>query len=96
MELDPKRSPINSEESTMPKQIGACLVPTKSGYKGHWVLTADGGVRTNNNAPFYGSYPGLPASARQGKRNFVDIQATPEGGYVIFGDDDSYYEFNPK
>lgn len=95
MELDPKRKSLDTG-AAMPKEVMSCLVPTAKGYKGHWVLTADGGVRTVGKAPFYGSYPGLDPKDRQGKRSFTSIQATPEGGYVIFGDDDSFYIFNPK
>lgn len=95
MELDPKRSPLDQPGASMPKQVMSCLVPSKFGYVGHWVLTADGGVRAIGGAPFYGSYPGLPPESRQGKRSFTSIQATARG-YIIFGDDDSYYEFEPK
>jgi hypothetical protein len=95
MELDPKRKSLDTGEA-MPAQIMSCLVPSTKGYKGHWVLTKDGGVITFNKAPFYGSYPGLPSKDRLGKRSFTSIQATPEGGYVTFGDDGSYYTFNPK
>lgn len=45
-----------------------------------YALTNFGGVETAGNAPFWGSYLGLPAAARQGgPRTFRSIQLTPQG-----------------
>lgn len=62
---------------------------------GVWVLTRDGGVRAYGNAPFHGSYPGLPPEARMGERTFVDIAERDDGqpGYMIQGSDGSLYRF---
>lgn len=45
-----------------------------------YALTNQGGVETAGGAPFWGSYLGLPAAARQGgPRTFRSIQLTPAG-----------------
>lgn len=61
---------------------------------GVWVLTRDGGVRAYN-APFHGSYPGLPEEWRQGERTFVDITVRDDGaeGYMLHGSDGALYRF---
>ena len=62
---------------------------------GVWVLTRDGGVRAYRNAPFHGSYPGLPPEGRQGTRTFVDISERDDGqeGYMLHGSDGALYRF---
>lgn len=59
---------------------------------GRWELQADGGVITYDGAPFYGSYPGLPAAARQGERSFRRIRPY-EGGYELVSTADESYHF---
>lgn len=57
-----------------------------------WVLQADGGVITRGRAPFYGSYPGLPADLRIGSRTFKKI--TPfRGGYALVSTKNEWYHF---
>lgn len=80
--------PTQSEPVMLPPEVDATLCPTG----GHWVLTADGGVRAIGGAPYLGSYPGLPEAARQGVRSFIGIEATATG-YAIFGNDDTVYAF---
>lgn len=60
-----------------------------------WQLQWNGGVRTQAGTKFYGSYFSLPP--QQGTRNFTAIEARPNGqpGYVIFGQDGSYYTLGP-
>jgi hypothetical protein len=83
--------------AAMNAQVDACKVPGRPGQ--HWVVTTDGGVRAlpAGAAPFYGSYPGLPDSAKQGQRSFIAIEANDphdaSKGYTIFGDDDTQYSF---
>jgi hypothetical protein len=84
------------EEDDMPKptdRVDACLAPGG----GVWVLTYDGGVQNRGGAPFFGSYPGLPASRTKGHRNFIAIEAEGDG-YTIISDDDngSKYHFNQE
>lgn len=62
---------------------------------GAWVLTRDGGVRAYHGAPFYGSYPGLPESARQGERTFVEIRLNDMGGYNLLSSGGETYAFGP-
>lgn len=89
-------TPVEDEEDDMPKptdRVDACLAPGG----GVWVLTFDGGVRAEGGAPFFGSYPGLPASRKKGKRNFIAIEAHGDG-YTIISDDDngSSYHFDAE
>lgn len=61
--------------------------------EGKWRLTADGGVQTVR-GPFHGSYPGLPAAARQGVRYFTAIRANEgRAGYTLFANDGGEYSF---
>jgi hypothetical protein len=88
--------PVKEEVDDMPKpdsRVDACRAP----HGGVWTLTYDGGIRATGGAPFYGSYPGLPAAARKGSRNFIAIEAEGDG-YTIFSDDDngSTYHFDPE
>ncbi len=84
----------SKEDEDMPKpdnKVDACRAPGG----GVWTLTYDGGVRATQGAPFFGSYPGLPADRRKGQRNFVAIEPD-ETGYTIISDDDqaSQYHFD--
>lgn len=85
-----------AEDDDMPQpdtKVDACRAPGG----GVWTLTFDGGVRATGDAPFFGSYPGLPPSKKKGKRNFIAIEADGDG-YTIFSDDDqgSSYHFDAK
>jgi hypothetical protein len=63
---------------------------------GAWVLATDGGVFAFHGAPFHGSYPGLPPSARQGgTRTFVKIDRRDDGkpGYMLIATDTATYRF---
>ncbi len=85
---------IEGDDDEMPKpdsRVDACLAPGG----GTWVLTYDGGVRAEQGAPFYGSYPGLPPNERQGTRNFIAIERQG-GGYTVIADDGSTYHFNAE
>lgn len=75
-----------------PKEIARIDLPDGSGS---WIVHADGGVFTVGKAPFYGSYPGLPAKDRQGARTFVGIEPRPDGkaGYVLVSNRGERYQF---
>ena len=62
---------------------------------GVYVLGEDGGVFTYRGAPFFGSYPGLPAKDHQGERTpFVSIQLdADEAGYTIRDEGGESYHF---
>lgn len=62
---------------------------------GGWRVHSDGGVFTWGTAPFYGSYPGLPAEQRQGDRTFVGIEPRGDGrpGYVLISNHGEKYVF---
>lgn len=68
---------------------------------GVWALGADGGVfsldqagNASTTTPFYGSYPTLPADARQGFRSFVAIQPdVATGGYQLVSQRGEVYKF---
>lgn len=79
--------------------IGIVDMAQIPGSKGFWLLTSDGGVRSYGDAPFYGSYPGLPPAARQGERTFKGgrIAAYPDGGgYILVASSGEAYEFNAQ
>lgn len=57
-----------------------------------WQLQRDGGVLTVKGNRFFGSYPGLPAAARQGQREFGSIEAH-DGGYKLVATSDETYHF---
>ena len=65
-----------------------------------WVLHEDGGVFTEGGAPFLGSYPGLPASARAGdpNRKFRSIDWRDDGvfGYMLTSTRGEKYRFPVK
>ena len=87
--IDPTPEDDRSEDMADP--VGAMCAPNG----GVWVATRDCGVRAYRNAPFFGSYPGLPAEARQGTRTFVDISERDDDapGYMLHGSDGSLYRF---
>lgn len=62
---------------------------------GTWVLTRDGGVRAYKGAPFYGSFPGLPAEQRQSTAPFVEITSRDDGapGYLLRNSGGQLYRF---
>lgn len=81
-------APTDHEVEDMAEPVDAI----QAGAGGVWVLTKDGGVRAYD-APFYGSYPALPAGDRQGVRSFVEIR--PAGhGYDLIGSDGAVYHFD--
>jgi hypothetical protein len=87
-----EQAPADDERSEdMADPTGALCAPNG----GVWVVTRDGGVRAYRNAPFHGSYPGLPEEARQGTRTFVDISDRDDGadGYMLHGSDGALYRF---
>lgn len=87
---------VRSEQMPLPTDITA-RIPTPTG-KGHWLLQYDGGVITTGDAPFYGSYPGLPASSKlddDGHRGFYVIEPF-KGGYQLLSTDGGVYHFPPK
>ena len=89
-----EEAPADEERNEdMADPVGALCAPNG----GVWVATRDGGVRAYRNAPFWGSYPGLPAEARQGTRTFVDISERDDGaeGYMLHASDGALYRFGP-
>lgn len=85
-------APDDKERSEdMADPVGAMCAPNG----GVWVVTRDGGVRAYRNAPFHGSYPGLPPEARAGTRTFVDISDRDDGleGYMLHASDGALYRF---
>lgn len=87
-----EEAPDGDERSEdMADPTGAMCAPNG----GVWVVTRDGGVRAYRNAPFHGSYPGLPAEQRQGTRTFVDISERDDDrdGYMLHGSDGALYRF---
>ena len=83
----------NEEGEEMADPVDAIVSP----QGGVWVLTRDGGVRTydpTKATPFLGSYPALPAEARQGgERTFVDIRPNERGGYDLVSSGGDVYSF---
>lgn len=66
---------------------------TSSGH-GAWYLTQLGGVYTVGDAPFHGSYPGLPAAGKQGgPRTFGLIEADPGDHYTLIDTAGERYSF---
>jgi hypothetical protein len=59
---------------------------------GVWVLTRDGGVRAYD-APYHGSYPGLPPEDREGERVFVAIEVNDRAGYDLLSAGHERYSF---
>lgn len=86
-----EQAPSDERNEPMADPVGAMCAPNG----GVWVVTRDGGVRAYRNAPFHGSYPGLPAEQRQGVRTFVDISARDDGrdGYMLHASDGALYRF---
>lgn len=86
-----EQAPDDRRDEDMADPTGAMCAPNG----GVWVVTRDGGVRAYRNAPFHGSYPGLPAEQRQGTRTFVDISERDDDreGYMLHGSDGALYRF---
>lgn len=86
-----EQAPDDDRSEPMPDPTGALCAPNG----GVWVVTRDGGVRAYRNAPFHGSYPGLPEKDRQGIRTFVDISDRDDAqeGYMLHASDGSLYRF---
>lgn len=75
----------------------ACGVPNMPAAAGY-AVQADGGVLALGGAPFYGSYPGLSATNRQGERYFIGIAPRNDGkpGYTCFSNDSpNGFSFGP-
>lgn len=78
--------------------IGAPLDARLCGFtEGFYELTADGGVKALGNAPFFGSYPGLPDDARKGERYATGLTPNEDGskGYTVWTNDGGKYKFGP-
>lgn len=61
---------------------------------GYWLLEEGGGVHAFGDAPFRGSYPGLPQEIRNDpNRKFVAICARSDGGYATYSATREPYEF---
>jgi len=78
--------------ATPPSLIGATtavsVAPTPNGG-GYWIATANGGVFTFGDAPFYGSMGGTPLNAP-----IVGMAATPDGkGYWLVATDGGVFSF---
>lgn len=92
----PDFDPITTGEAMarFPNAVDAC----RSANGGVWVLGWDGGVGSYGGAPLPPapfSYPGLPATQRQGDRRFLRIVASNQPGklYDLLADDGSVYSF---
>jgi hypothetical protein len=91
-----------SKSGDLPSALGAGFnasdiiagLPAPNGPGGYYI-GADGGVAAVGGAPFYGSYPGLPPSARQGSRNFVGAYFDPAGGYTLVSNHGENFHFGP-
>lgn len=88
----------DEENDVLPSDVTAKLKAPNGGF---WLLHYDGGVTTHGTpeAPFYGSYPGLPASAKQDAdkhRGFFVIEARADGGYDLTSTDGGTYSFPKK
>lgn len=58
-------SPLTPEEiEDMPKPKDITAVVNNEGGKGYWLVEADGGVRAEDGAPFFGSWFNVPAEHR--------------------------------
>jgi GH25 family lysozyme M1 (1,4-beta-N-acetylmuramidase) len=96
-------SPTGDDDMADLKRKRVVLCPDQRiaipGQVARWVFARDGGVEALGGAPFFGSYWNLPEAERQGGRLLDDAAAVGprnEDGYVIFGEDDSFYgPFNP-
>lgn len=84
-----------TQEDDVPAPTDVTNALTTPSGKGRWLLQYDGGIITEGDAPFLGSYPALPAKARQGKRGFYIITSRDDGrpGYMLVGTDRSKYRF---
>jgi hypothetical protein len=72
---------------------GMCV--TASG-RGYWLLGEDGGVFGFGDASYLGSYPSLPAPARQdGLRRFSALVRNRSGGYTMASESNEHYAFTP-
>lgn len=74
---------------------GSLDIPAELG-NGTWHLQYDGGIITEGDAPFLGSYPGLPAEARaddDNYRGFYVIRPHARFGYKITSTDRGTYHF---
>jgi hypothetical protein len=76
----------------LPGEVIVDFELTESG-NGGWYLTNLGGVETVGDAPFRGSYLGLPESARQGDRSFGQLVRTPDNHYAIVATSGERYDF---
>ena len=86
-----EQAPNDDRSEPMADPVDAMCAPDG----GVWVLTRDGGVRAYGGAPFHGSYPGLPAEARQATDPFVDIGERDDGrpGYMLRNAGGQLYRF---
>lgn len=87
-----------TSEDEMPQPTDVIAMLKTSTARGAWLLTYAGGVITEGDAPFWGSYPGLPPHARQGSRGFyiITVRDDAKPGYMLVGTDRSKYRFGPK
>lgn len=89
----PAPHPIEEDDVPAASDVVATLA-TPSG-KGRWLLTYDGGVRTEGDAKFYGSVPGLPEKDRQGVGGFWVIEPFGDG-YQCRDAKGNVYRFGAK
>ena len=82
--------PPQENDVPAPTDVTAAL-PTPTG-KGRWLLTYDGGVRTEGDAKFFGSVPGLPPEKRLGVGGFYVIEPF-SGGYALTDTKGNTYRF---
>ncbi len=69
--------------------------PGHPDFGSSWQLSYNGSLKTHSGTKFFGSYFSLPT--QQGQRVFWSITGRPDGrsGYVLWGNDGSYYTFGP-
>lgn len=91
----PHPTPHPSQEDDVPAASDVVAALATPSGKGRWLLTYDGGVRTEGDAKFYGSVPGLPAQDRQGVGGFYVIEPF-SGGYALTDTKGNSYRFGAK
>lgn len=84
--MEPVQSSVDIEEASVTNPIIATV--SRNG-EGGWIVFRDGSVWSIPPAPFYGSYPGLPAADRKAPATFVAAiygDGAGHDGYTLISD----------